>query len=443
MSNVSTEALPLRSAFAGVKGERLLSHNLILGAGTMAAGLLGVAFQSLVSHQLRPADYGGVFAVITLITLIGLPATSFTLLMAREASRDRANGRSGNGATLLRRGNRSLMIGGLMLAIGLSISSPILGPFLNVPAQLLVAGAAGIPFALALPLLLGKFQGDQRFVSLSFLLVCTAALKLLGALTLGRLLGPLGIIAGISLGTAVVYVIALGMLPRNVPNDPASSWLRPALAYLSVIVPSTLALGVLLSADVLLVKHVFPSRLAGEYAAVAALGRAIFWGATGVAGVLFPKAVFRETQGRRSAPVVGASLALVAAGGIGGLIVLSFASNWLLTAFAGAAYSEAAIYLPWYAVGMTLLGASAVLITTQQSRGRPAFLAILLPLSFLEPALLVAFHQNLTQVVQVLDISMVLIASGLAIQFVLQQRSETSALKSIERDLVAPPSLGR
>jgi O-antigen/teichoic acid export membrane protein len=335
------------------------------------------------------------------------------------------------------------MIGGLMLAIGLSISSPILGPFLNVSPQLLIAGAAGIPFALALPLLLGKFQGDQRFVSLSFLLVCTAALKLLGALTLGRLLGPVGIIAGISLGTAVVYVIALGMLPRNMPNDPASSWWRPALAYLSVIVPSTLALGVLLSADVLLVKHVFPSRLAGEYAAVAALGRAIFWGATGVAGVLFPKAVFRETQGRRSAPVVGASLALVAAGGIGGLIVLSFASNWLLTAFAGTAYSEAAIYLPWYAVGMTLLGASAVLITTQQSRGRPAFLAVLLPLSFLEPALLVAFHQNLTQVVQVLDISMVLIASGLAIQFVLQQRTETSALKSIERDLVAPPSLGR
>ena len=49
---------------------------------------------------------------------------------------------------------------------------------------------------------------------------------------------------------------------------------------------------------------------------------------------------------------------------------------------------------------MTLLGGAAVLIATQQSRGKPAFLAVLLPLTLLEPALLIAFHQNLMQVVR-------------------------------------------
>src|SRR5207245_5489776 len=122
---------------------------------------------------------------------------------------------------------------------------------------------------------------------------------------------------------------------------------------LAVVVPSTLALATLLSADVLLVKHFFATRQAGEYAAVAALGRAIFWGATGVAGVLFPKMVFRESQRRSGASLVVVSLLLVVMGGVFCSVVLSLVSSALLTAFAGAASTEAARHLPCYAFGMT------------------------------------------------------------------------------------------
>ncbi len=178
--------------------------------------------------------------------------------------------------------------------------------------------------------------------------------------------------------------------------------------------PSTLALAVLLSSDVLLVKHFFTSRAAGEYAAVAAIGRAIFWGATGVASVLFPKMIYRESQGSSGSPLFTASMALVVIGGLAGLGFLSFGSTWLLIAFAGNAYADAAQYLPWYAIGMTLLGGVAVLIATYQSRGAPGFLAVLLPLTLLEPATLLVFHASLTQVIVAVDISIaaVLIALG-------------------------------
>src|SRR5437773_9257796 len=106
--------------------ERLLSHNLVVGAGTILAGVMGVIFQSLASHQLRPADYGSVFVVITLVTFIGMPAGAFTLLMAREASRDRATGSSDRSATLLRKGNRLLLGAGLAIAGVLAIGSQLL-----------------------------------------------------------------------------------------------------------------------------------------------------------------------------------------------------------------------------------------------------------------------------------------------------------------------------
>jgi O-antigen/teichoic acid export membrane protein len=261
----------------------------------------------------------------------------------------------------------------------------------------------------------------------SLLSVGQALLKLIGALALGVLWGPAGIISGISLASVAIYFVALGVLRRKVATRPVEDWSRPALAYLAIIVPSTLALAMLLSADVLIVKHFFPTRAAGEYAAVAALGRAIFWGASGVAAVLFPKVIFRGAQGRSGSTLVGASLVLVAGGGLGGLALLSLSSTWLLTAFAGPAYAEAAVYLPWYALGMTLLGGVAVLIATHQSRGTPGFLAILLPLTLLEPTALIAFHQNLSQVVKVIDVSMALILIGLGSLYLVQERKTSIA----------------
>lgn len=429
-----------RIAFALLKAEHVVTHNLIVGGGTIAAGVLGVAFQSVVSHQLRPADYGAVFAVLTIVTFIGLPASAFTLLMARETSRDRAEGGHLRSTALLHFGNRTLVLIGMALALAFVVASPLISRFFDVPVPLLITAAAGIPFAFALPLLLGEFQGEQRFVAFSLLATGQAGVKFLGALVLALFYGPLGIVAGISLGSFVMYIVAWRMLRRKAAIKPSVPWLRPAAGYLALILPSTLALAVLLSTDVLVVKHYFPSRQAGEYSAVAAFGRAIFWGATGVAGVLFPKVVFRESQGRSGLSLVGASLGLVALGGLAGLALLSIGSAWLLSAFAGTAYAEAARYVPWYALGMTLLGGAAVLIATQQSRGKPAFLAVLVPLTLLEPALLIAFHRDLMQLIQVLDVSMALLLAGLAIQFTIQQRSAQSTRTASTLSIAAAAS---
>jgi glycosyltransferase involved in cell wall biosynthesis len=275
-----------------------------------------------------------------------------------------------------------------------------------------------------LPLLLGAFQGEQRFLTFSVLSAGQAALKLVAAIAMGKIWGALGIIAGISLATGVVYLMAFVMLRSRRSINTRTAWWRPAARYLAVVVPSTLALGLLLSADVLLVKHYFPTRIAGEYAAVAAMGRAIFWGATGVATVLFPKIIHRGVQGHRGTHLVAASLALVAFGGVLGLILLSASSVQLLSAFAGSAYVEAAVYLPWYAIGMTLLGGVAVLIAVLQSRGDAKFLGVLLPLALFEPALIVVLHSSVIQVIQEVDIATALILTALVCVYIYQERHQ-------------------
>src|ERR1700730_17882978 len=105
-------------------GERFLLHNAIVGGSTLLAGLLGFAFQSLVSHRLRPSEYAAVFGVMTMLTLVTLPAAAVTLLMARESSRDRASGHYAPSTTLLRDGNRLLIACGVALALLVAAGSP-------------------------------------------------------------------------------------------------------------------------------------------------------------------------------------------------------------------------------------------------------------------------------------------------------------------------------
>jgi O-antigen/teichoic acid export membrane protein len=420
-------------SFAGqLTSERIVIHNLIVGGGTIFAGLLGVAFQSVFSHRLQPSEYGAVFAMVSLITFIGLPASAFTLVMAREASRDKASGETMRSAALLRKGNMTLLLAGLGLGMILAVLSPFLAQFLLVPTNLLLAAVAGMPFVLAFPLLIGEFQGEQRFLALSLILIGQAAAKLIAALAGGAIWGSFGIVVGISLASALVYAVACLMLSKQLAIRSSKPWLRSSASYLAIILPSTLALAVLLSADILLVKHYFPTRIAGEYSSMAALGRAIFWGSSAVATVLFPKVVFRGAQGIRGSHLVGASLALVAIGGLAALAVLAVGSRALLVAFSGSAYAEVAGYLPWYAIGMIMLGATAVLIATHQSRGTPGFLLLLVPLSLLEPVLLLFLHQSLAQVVLVVDLSMAAAAVALGALYVFQRQFQP------ERPVPAP-----
>ena len=403
------------------RAERLVGHNLIVGAGTVLAGLLGFAFQAVISHRLAPADYGFAFAVLTVLSLIWLPASAATLVMARETSRDRAAGRAERSASVLHTANRAVLLAGGGLAALMILASPLLAAFLRVPAVLLSAGAVGLPFGLALPLLLGALQGAQRFRAFALISAGQAAAKLICGLGLGFAFGPVGVLAGVSFGSLMVYGIALALMPPPVAPIPKPAW-RPIMAYFGVILPGTLSLAVLVSADVILVKHYFGAREAGQYAAVAALGRSIFWAATGVAGVLFPKMIFREARGDSARYVLMASLLLTVLAGTVGIAVMAAWSRPILTAFAGAGFAPAAAYLPWYAVGMSLLGAAAVLVAAHQARRAIRLLWILVPISVLEPALIVVLHQSLMQVVGWVDLASALLLAGLTALMIAEER---------------------
>jgi hypothetical protein len=169
------------------------------------------------------------------------------------------------------------------------------------------------------------------------------------------------------------------------------------------------------------------------------LSRALYYAAAGVAIVLFPKVVFRESQGTSGSLLVWLSVGVAIAGGIAGLVLLTVSSDFVLAAFAGTAYASGAAYLPLYGIGMILLGAAAVLIATHQSRGRRDFLIVLIPLAVVEPAAILLFHQSVQQVVVVVDICMLALVIGLAAIYLAQRPNARIDLDSVRAGLPLIP----
>ena len=414
--------------------ERLVAHNLIVGVSTLVAGALGFGMQSLLSHRLTPAAFGATFTAISVLALISLPPSALAVVVAREASRDQTDPRPDKGATIMWAWHRYLMLVGFGLA-GLGIvAAGWLAQFFHVPAAVLVAMAVSLPFGLAIPLLLGQLQGRQRFTTLSLFVVTQAALRLILAVSLAAILGAVGALVGVAIGNVVVYGLALdAVYPTHSSASPTTAQSRAALRSLGVILPSCLALAVLFGADLLIVKHFFNAGDAGRYAAAAALGRIVFWVASGIGMVFFPKAVVHMTRGSNGSHLVMASLALCLLGGVVAWATFSLGSGFILTLFAGGAYLAAAPYLPWYAIAMTLLGGASVLVANGQAHGRGEFLGILIPVTVAEPLLIVRFHDSLNQVVQVVCVSMALLFVGLAVLYLVQGRMRERPELVLER----------
>ena len=80
-------------------------------------------------------------------------------------------------------------------------------------------------------------------IYISYARLLAFAMALVGAVALGSMWGPVGIIAGISVAGAAVYLMGLLMLRKKLSIRPRLPWWRPAAAYLAVVLPSTLALG--------------------------------------------------------------------------------------------------------------------------------------------------------------------------------------------------------
>ncbi len=399
---------------------RVLSGSFVLLAGSSLVTLLNFAYNIAVAQFLGPSGFGHATAVYTLLVLISAVTLSFQITSAKlVAQQETPQAKS----AAYRSFQRSAWGCGVLAALLLLLFRNGITAYLRLPGPILVdLLAIGAAFYVPLGSRRGYLQGVCNFRGLAINLVLEGFVRLCGSLLLIFLgLGVTGVIAANAAAVAVAYFSAVFSAPMLAPSK-----LRIRVAFREGLQSIVFFVGqvVINNCDIILVKHFFPSQLAGLYAAVALVGRVIFSLSWAVVNTMFPIVAGARSHERKGHRILGLSLLLVFA--IGSILTLALylspPSLWAIVF--GSRFEMAGTYtlsslLSLYAASTTIYSLSVVTIAYEMSYKIANTGWTQLAFSGALIVGIYAFHSSLRQVILVQVIMMACLLIVVAVPFLL------------------------
>jgi O-antigen/teichoic acid export membrane protein len=422
---------PLRSGwkqlFGGLeRGEahrRILGGGLIMLVGSTVVALLNFAYNVQVAQRLGPADFGHVAVAVTLLLMASALTLSFQIVCAKFVARNSAPGAK---AAVFRSLRRRAWIAGLSIAVLICALSIPITRFLNLPsAWMLVLLAAGIAFYIPLGVKRGSFQGMCAFPRLAGNFMLEAAAKFVLALLLISWFGVMGGVAAITLSVMFAY-----WLPRPTSifsrNDElhTSASVREGFQALLFFAGQV----IILNADLIVVKHLFPPDQAGVYAAVALVGRVLFYASWSVIGAMFPvSAEAGRLQPRRSLLIV--PTLLVSALFLGFITLVWLFPASIMKSVFGPGFQQAEPLLVLYATSTAAYALSAMLMAYEMSHSVASTGWLQVSAGILVFVGVYLFHSSLHEVVLVLMTIMVMLLTTTSVAFLRSAHHERLAVQ--------------
>lgn len=297
----------------------ILRDNLVLFGLSMVVNALGFIFQFVMARLLSPGEWAEMVAALSLLALLSVPGTALNSLIIKIAGDLFVRGE----------GDRlwrwvvitGLRIGGFGLLVGvvLSLASGWISRLLQFDgsSSVIVVGLAFFLSVLAI-VIKGGLAGTSAFSVLGLVGVVETMARLLAGVMMVMLgWAAAGAIAGTAVGAFMATIVgglAFYRICRSTrkPGAGESQFVLTSGDQLRVLAIS-IALAVILNADVLLVKHYFSDLQAANYSAVALIGRTLFFATAPVSVVLLPHVIRRYSSGQSIIGSLFVSVSLILA----------------------------------------------------------------------------------------------------------------------------------
>ena len=417
----------LRRGLERLRTSAMVKQSLLVFSAAMVLNVCGFAAHAVASRELGVAAYGGLYALINAALIAALPVAFVAPVVAQLAAEFRALHDDSH-----LRGLTDSIAGGFtkLAVIYLVVATAGMIPFahfLHVPIWSLpfVGLIAGV--ALFVNALRAIAQGTQDFVGYGFSNAVEGVAKVIGIVALiavGLRLG--GAVVGFLLGPLCALIYLASRLKRRYAAAPTHrvryDWRRILNAGAGAAA-ATIAIALMGSADVILVKHYFPEHAAGLYAAASLGGKMLLYLVGFVPTVLLPQAADRHARGARTRDVLAGSLAMLVAVALCGLFVFYFFGLQVLHALVGHAFDGAAPLLVRYGVAMVLLALTNSLTFYGIATHRLAFTVPLFICTLGTLAAIVTFHPTLATVVEIMVVGNFAAALAVTISLLFQRNS--------------------
>src|SRR5437588_1054543 len=264
---------------------RVLSGSLIMLVSMMLVNLFNFAYNIVMAAMLVPAEFGHFNAAVTILLLASCISLAFQLVCTKFVAR---NETAGAKAAVIHTLLDKAWIASLTLGVLLFLAQKPIARYLNLPSPWMMGIlAAGIAVYAPLGVKRGAMQGACAFPRLGGNFVLEAFTRL--AVGAGLVIAGYGVLGAVgAISAAVITAYFFPRIPPELRVQPETA-APPAFAEAVQAIVFFVGQVIINNIDILLVKHFFPSDPAGVYAAIAQIGRLLYFAAWfGVVNAMFP-----------------------------------------------------------------------------------------------------------------------------------------------------------
>ncbi|MCQ9208468.1 MAG: oligosaccharide flippase family protein [Omnitrophica bacterium] len=372
---------------------------------TAVVAVINFSYNVIMSRMLTVSDFGDLRALFSIIMILVVPMAAIQTMLAKYTTEYYK-------ANLGKLKSLSLHTLGLMLILGV-IFVAIFGIFRNFISDYFKVSSATLvvllgPLMLLLliqPVILGIYQGLQRFGLLAANILSSTILKLSlgvmfvywGLATLGAFYGIIlsGILVVLTFGLMLIFLFSRQQTVKDTYNK------QEIYSYSGYALGVLICFSLISQIDILIVKHKFLPEDAGLYAAAAVIGKAFLFLPVPVVTVLFPRVVENNKNGKSSLSILMQSLLISGLLCIIGISICFFFPHYLIKIF-GNKYAQAVHLLKVFGLAMSPLALFYVLMNYFLSEYRLKFFYYCLLVCVLGIALLFSLPKTLIQFLSVL-----------------------------------------
>lgn len=225
----------------------------------------------------------------------------------------------------------------------------------------------GIPFYFDFSISRGLMQGTDSFKRLSLTYLIEMAVRLLVTFLLVLIVVKINgdwsteaVSIGFLLSFIATYIYGRRSKNSSDTKSIEASEYKTIKNFILIIGAYELSQIMINNSDIMLVKHFFENKEAGLYAALALIGRVVFFATWTIVTLLFPKVIQKEKRGESHTHLFWGSLIIVAVIGLIIICACYLLGDLIIQILFGSAYLEAAPFLWQYACATTLFACANV-----------------------------------------------------------------------------------
>lgn len=400
----------MRKIFERISQNSFLQNSFILFSGTMIINVLNYIFHVGIGRMVSPSLYGEIESLISLLTIISVPAATLTLIATKYAA-DMKAGQDVRGVrTLARYLNRKIFMYGLPLFFLALFLTPLVQKFLNIDSGLPIIFLWVVMFLSFLSAVtLGLLMGWQRFGDVNKVGIASSVIKLASVflmLVLG--FGLSGVVGSFILTGLCTYFISLWLLNKllkksqdDTKKDFTLTFSSSLKGYILPAFYGTLAIAILGNADIVFAKHHLEAALSGEYGALSVAAKTIFFVTGVLTTVLFAMAAEESKRTGDAGKTFRLAAGLTAIVSAGSVVFFALFPELVLAIFFGSTYLHASSWLAWFALAAGIYSLANLFLQYLLSLHETRAASIILAIVSLEIPLLYFFGETFYGIIRI------------------------------------------